>query len=364
MTAGPAPGRAADPVRTVFFGSGPFAVPILDAVAADPRLELVGVVTAPDRPAGRGKTLLPTPVALRARTMWAPLLQPMRLREPEAISRIAELRPALGVLADYGQIVPAGVLQLPELGILNIHPSLLPRHRGASPIQATIAAGDPESGVTIMQMDTGLDTGPIVARQAWATTGLESAPDLERHAAREGAALLGRTLDGWLTGEIRPEPQPETGATLTRRLRRADAALDPARSAAELERRVRAHVPWPGSNLATPAGGLTVHRASVARSDPGDEPGTLVRHGDGLALATLDGRLVLDEVQLSGRRRLSGAEFLRGQRELLGAKVGAAAETPAAPETADAARTEAGTTESAMTEPASTKPARTRAVRA
>jgi methionyl-tRNA formyltransferase len=361
MTAGPAPGRAADPVRTVFFGSGPFAVPILDAVAADPRLELVGVVTAPDRPAGRGRTLLPTPVALRARTMWAPLLQPARLREPDAISRIAELRPALGVLADYGQIVPAEVLELPALGILNIHPSLLPRHRGASPIPATIAAGDAESGVTIMRMDTGLDTGPIVAKQAWPTTGRESAPDLEGHAAQAAAGLLGRTLDGWLAGEIRPEPQPETGATLTRRLRRADAVLDPARSAAELERRVRAHVPWPGSTLTTPAGGLTVHRASVAPSEPGDESGTLVGHGDGLALATADGRLVLDEVQLGGRRRLSGAEFLRGQRDLLGTKVGAAADTGA---TAQPASAETATTSAATSEPATTEPASPRAVRA
>jgi methionyl-tRNA formyltransferase len=325
MTAGPAPGRAADPVRTVFFGSGSFAVPILDAVAADPRLELVGVVTAPDRPAGRGRTLLPTPVALRARTMWAPLLQPARLREPEAIERLGVLRPALGVLADYGQIVPAEVLGLPKLGILNIHPSLLPRHRGASPIQATVAGGDAETGVTIMRMDEGLDTGPIVATTSWSTTGRETAPELERHAAQEGAALLGRTLDRWLVGEIRPEPQPETGATLTRRLRRADAVLDPERSAAELERHVRAHLPWPGSTLATPLGQLTVHRASIAPAEPGDEPGTLVGHGDGLALATADGRLVLDELQLAGRRAMPGAEFLRGQRELLGTRIGSAA---------------------------------------
>jgi methionyl-tRNA formyltransferase len=343
MTAGPAPGRAADRVRTVFFGSGAFAVPILDGVAADPRLELVGVVTAPDRPAGRGRTLLPTPVALRARTMWAPLLQPARLRDPEAVERIADLRPALGVLADYGQIVPAALLQLMPHGILNIHPSLLPRHRGASPIQATIAAGDAETGVTIMRMDEGLDTGPTVARTAWATTGRETAPELEQHAAAEGAELLERTLEGWLAGETRAEPQPDAGATLTRRLRRRDAALDPARSAAELERQVRAHVPWPGSTLATTAGQVTVHRASVAPAEAGEEPGTLVQHGDSLALTTSDGRLVLDEVQLSGRRRLTGAEFLRGQRHLLGTRVGGEA--------------------SLMAEPASPEPATTPAVR-
>ncbi|HTK44348.1 MAG TPA: methionyl-tRNA formyltransferase [Patescibacteria group bacterium] len=331
MTAGPAPGRAADPARTLFFGSGSFAVPVLDAVLADPRLELVGIVTVPDRPAGRGRTPLPTPVALRARAMWVPLLQPARVRDPEVIAEIAALSPDLGVLADYGKIVPGEVLRLPSHGFLNVHPSLLPRHRGASPIQATIAGGDPQAGVTIMHMDEGLDTGPIVATTAWPTSGAETAPELEARAAKEGAALLTATLGDWLAGSMRPRPQPEDGATLTRRLRRADALLDPARPATELERQVRAQLPWPGSAIETTAGRLTVQRASVAPAEGGDDRGTLLAHGDGLALATGDGRLVLDEVQLAGRRQLPGAEFLRGQRELLGTKVGATATRTAAP---------------------------------
>ena len=323
MTAGPAPGRAADRARTLFLGSGTFAVPILDALLADPRVEVVGVVTAPDRPAGRGRTLLPTPVALRARALWVPLLQPARVRDSDVIDEVAKLRPDLGVLADFGQIVPRELLELPPHGMLNVHPSLLPRHRGASPIQATIAAGDPRTGVTIMRMDEGLDTGPIVAISDWATTGAETAPELESKAAREGAALLTTILGDWLAGEIRPRPQPGSGATLTRRLRRADAKLDPGRPARELERQVRAQLPWPGSAIETACGRLTVQRASVAPSEPGDDAGTLVAHGDGLALATGDGRLILDEVQLAGRRQLSGAEFLRGQRELVGTRVGA-----------------------------------------
>ena len=323
MTAGPAPGRAADRARTIFFGSGSFAVPILNALLEDPRVELVGIVTAPDRAAGRGRTMLPTPVALRARALWVPLLQPSRVRDPEAIAEIAGLRPDLGVLADYGQIVPAAVLWLPPRGILNLHPSLLPRHRGASPIQATIAAGDERAGVTIMRMDEGLDTGPIMAASDWETTGRETAPELEQRAAKEGAALLTRTLGDWLAGKIQPRPQPQDGATLTRRLRRADAKLDPDRGASELERQVRAQLPWPGSSIETAAGRLTVHRASVAPAAVGDEIGALVADGDGLALATAAGRLVLDEVQLPGRRQLTGAEFLRGQRELIGTRVGA-----------------------------------------
>jgi methionyl-tRNA formyltransferase len=322
MTAGPAPGRAADPARTIFLGSGAFAVPILDALLDDSRVELVAIVTAPDRAAGRGRTLLPTPVALRARALWMPLLQPARLRDPEVVAEVAALRPDLGVLADYGQIVPREVLDLPPHGILNLHPSLLPRHRGASPIQATIAAGDDRTGVTIMRMDQGLDTGPIVATADWPLTGRETAPELEKHAAREGAALLGRTIGGWLAGEIRPTPQSEEGITLTKRLRRSDATLDPSKPAAELERQVRARFPWPGSAAETAAGRLTVLRASVAPSEAGERVGSLVAHGDGLALATMDGRLVLDEVQLAGRRQLSGADFLRWQRDLIGTMVG------------------------------------------
>jgi len=247
------------------------------------------------------------------------------VRDPEAIAEIAVLRPDLGVLADYGQIVPPALLDLPPHGILNLHPSLLPRHRGASPIQATIAGGDDRAGVSIMRMDEGLDTGPIVAASDWSITGRETAPELERRAADEGAALLTRTLGGWLGGEVEPQPQPAEGATLTRRLRRADATLDPSRGARELERQVRAQLPWPGSSLETAAGRVTVHRATVAPPAPGDDSGILVSEGDGLALATTDGRLVLEEVQLPGRRQLPGAEFLRGQRELIGTRVGAQA---------------------------------------
>ena len=358
MTAGPAPGRAADPVRTLFFGSGSFAVPILDGLLADPRIELVGIVTAPDRPAGRGRTMLPTPVALRARAMWVPLLQPVRVRDPEGIAEIAALSPDLAVLADYGQIVPGEVLLLPRHGFLNVHPSLLPRHRGASPIQATIAGGDPQAGVTIMDMDEGLDTGPVVAKSAWATSGTETAPELEARAAKEGAALLTATLGDWLAGSMPARPQPAEGSTLTRRLRKANALLDPARPALELERQVRAQLPWPGSAIETAAGRLTVLRASTAPAEAGDQAGALVAHGAGLALATADGRLVLDEVQLAGRRQLPGDEFLRGHRELLGTKVGKAAPPKPAARDKGEARDRAGPPDKGAAHPkrASVKP--------
>ena len=324
MTSGSAPGRAADGARTIFFGSGSFAVPILDALAGDSRLELSAVVSAPDRPSGRNREVTPTPVAARAAALRIPLLQPDRVRAPEAIAELIGLQPDLGVLADYGQIIPRSLLDLPPHGILNVHPSLLPRHRGATPIPATIAAGDDRSGVTIIRMDDGIDTGPIVARQSWPLTGTEHAPELEAHAAREGAELLLRTIDPWLAGTAPAIPQTPAGATLTRPFRRDDGRLDPGRPAVELERQVRAFAPWPGSFMDTPAGRLVLHEASVGDSAPGDEQGTLVRHRDRLALATSDGRLVLDRVQLAGRRAVGGNEFLHGQAGLVGALVNGA----------------------------------------
>ncbi len=316
MTAGLAPGRAADRARTIFFGSGAFAVPMLDVVAQHPRLELVAVVTAPDRPAGRSKTLTPTPVAVRARELGLTVVQPARVRAPEAVAELTALRPDLGILADYGQIVPRAVLDIPPHGILNVHPSLLPRHRGATPIPGAIMAGDTEGGVTIIRMDEGIDTGPIVASRAWPLTGAERAPELERAAAAQGATLLDEVVGAWLDWED-ARPQGE-GATLTRPFRREDARLDPRRSARELERQVRANAPWPGTFIDTDVGRVAVLEASIADAQVGDASGQLVEHDGHLALATSDGRLVFDQAQREGKRAVSGEEFLRGQQQLVG----------------------------------------------
>jgi len=317
MTAGPAPQRAADPARTIFFGSGTFAVPILDALTALPAIQIVAVVTAPDRPAGRARELTSTPVAERAAALGLPVLRPARVRAPEAVAEIAAVKPDLGVLADYGQIVPEQLLSLPPHGILNVHPSLLPRHRGATPIPGAIGAGDPETGVTIFRMDEGVDTGPIVASAAWPLDGTERAPEVEYEAARRGAQLLSATIPGWLAGTVLARPQPPDGASGTRPFRRDDGRLDPARAAPELERLVRAHAPWPGSFVDTALGRVSVLAASVAESRAGDTPGQLVEHDGRLALTTAGGRLVFEQAQRAGRRHVDGAEFLRGQRQLV-----------------------------------------------
>lgn len=305
------------PVRTVFLGSGPFALGSLRRLAAHPLLDLVGVVTAPPRPAGRGRALRASPIDHAAGELGVrTILRPTRLREPAAIASVLALEPGLAALADYGQIVPSPLLDLPH-GALNLHPSLLPRHRGASPIPAAILAGDRETGVTLIRMDAGLDTGPIVATDRLALHGTETADGLEAHLAKIAADLVTRSVGPWLAGDLPGVPQPADGATLTRPLRRDDGRLDGALPAHALERRVRAYRPWPGTFIDTPAGRIAVHAAHVDAARPGDEPGALVAHGDGLALAAVDGRLVLDAVQPAGGRPMSGPALRRGRPGLV-----------------------------------------------
>jgi methionyl-tRNA formyltransferase len=291
-------------VRTVFFGSGGFGVESLRRLAAHPDVELVGVVTAPART---------TPISDAAQLLGVgPVLTPKRLRAAESIAEVMALRPELIVLADYGQIVPAGLLELPH-GALNLHPSLLPRHRGATPIPAAILAGDAETGVSLMRMDGGLDTGPLVAQRRLALQGDESAPDLETALSVVGADLLADSLEPWLDGDLTATPQAEDGVTLTRPLRRADGRLDPARSAVDLERQVRAYQPWPGSFIATGTERIVVWRASAepGTADPG---GVIVPAG----LSTRDGLLALHEVQSAGGRRMAWDAFLRGRPGIVG----------------------------------------------
>jgi methionyl-tRNA formyltransferase len=299
----------------VFLGSGAFGAPSLRRLAAHPSVELVAVVTAPPRPVGRRQVLTPTLIgALAAELGAGPVLTPMRLRAPESIAEILALAPGLAVLADYGQIVPPALLDLPH-GALNLHPSALPRWRGAAPIPATILAGDRETAVTLMRMDAGLDTGPVVARTDVPLTGDERAPDLEVRLAGIAGELLDRSLGPWLRGELAASPQPADGVELTRPLRREDGRLDPGRSAAELERQVRAYLPWPGAFIEPGGERVIVIAASVAASATGDTPGRMVVEGDLPALATSAGRLVLLTVIPSGRRAMSGADYLRGRRQ-------------------------------------------------
>jgi methionyl-tRNA formyltransferase len=331
----------AAPVRTVFLGSGAFGLPALETLLAAPSVDLVAVVTAPPRPTGRAARLTPTVIDTAAREHDLTVLTPERLRDPAAIEAVLAQGAGLLVLADYGRLVPAALLD-PQHGALNVHPSLLPRHRGATPIPAAILAGDTETGVSLMRMDAGLDTGPLIAQARIGLDGTELTPELETRLAGLGADLLSEHLEPWLAGAIDAQPQDEAGATLTRPFRREDGRLDPTRPAAELERQVRAQQPWPGTFIETAAGRLAVLAAAVdergasasgARAgatgagagtsgrDAGDAgapgPGTFDAEG----LWTGAGRLRLLQVQPAGGRPMAWADFLRGRPSIIGSSI-------------------------------------------
>lgn len=265
--------------------------------------------------------MTPTPVAFAGAELEAPVLRPERLGSPEEVAALAALRPDVGILADYGRLLPPAILDLPAHGILNLHPSLLPRHRGATPVAAAILAGDVETGVTLFRMDAGMDTGPIVAAERLALAGNETAPDLERTLADVAATLLARSLGPWLRGELPAADQAAEGVTSTRPFRREDGRLDPALPARDLERMVRALLPWPGTFLETVTGRLAVLAVAIGEGSAvaAAPAGTLVAEGDGLALVAGDRRLLrLLRVQPAGGRPMDGAAFRRGRPDLLG----------------------------------------------
>ena len=304
--------------RTVFVGSGGFGRESLWRLDSHDDVELVGVVTAPPRPAGRGGRLGPTIIHEVADELAVPvILTPERLRASDAVAEVLALEPDLLVLADYGQIVPAALLRV-RYGALNLHPSLLPRHRGATPIQAAILAGDAQTGVTLMQMDEGLDTGPIVAQATVQLEGSETTPILEERLMMAADGVLNDHLGPWIRGEIKARPQPIEGVTITRPLRREDGRLDPSRSAGELDRQIRAHQPWPGSFIETPAGRLVVW-AAAPEVDP-NAPARGVIDARGLGVGDRQ-RLWLREVQPAGGKRMSWGAFVRGHPSIVGTSI-------------------------------------------
>lgn len=298
--------------RVVFMGSPDFAVPILEALARCSCV--IGVVTQPDRPAGRGGRLRPPPVKVRATELGLPVIQPERLGEANAMAQLRAWAPELIVVAAFGQILKPEVLDLPPYGCLNVHASLLPRWRGASPIQAAILAGDTETGVTIMKMDAGIDTGPLLAQRAMPVLADDTALSLSQSLARAGAELLLEVIPAYLNGKLLPQPQPEQGATYAPLMKKEDGRLDFQKSAVELERQVRAMNPWPGAWLEWHGAPLKVWRARVgSQADRGAGQRGIV---DGYpAIAAADSMLILEEIQPAGRKAMSGKAFLAGARE-------------------------------------------------
>lgn len=304
-------------VRIIFMGSPEFALPTLQALATN--FEVVGVVTQPDKPAGRGQVLTPPPVKVLAQELGLPVIQPRRLKEPEAMAQLQAWQPDLIVVAAFGQILRPAVLDLPPKGCINVHASLLPRWRGAAPIQAVILAGDAFSGVTIMRLDVGVDTGPLLNQRAIPVLPEDTAGTLGRRLADLGADLLVETLPGYLYGTVQPQPQDESLATLARMLKKEDGQLDFNQPAAFLARQVRAYNPWPGTFSLWQGQVFKVHRAHAA-----GEAGAALSPGapeivDGKpAWGTAQGVLVLDEVQPAGKKSMPGEIFLRGARNWKG----------------------------------------------
>ena len=296
-------------------GSPEFAVPTLLALARD--YPVVGVVTQPDRPAGRGRKPTPPPVKRLALELGIPVMQPRRLRAPEAFEQLRAWQPDLIVVAAYGQILRPNVLQLPLYGCINVHASLLPRWRGASPIQHAILHGDAETGITIMLMDEGMDTGPILAQEALPIAPDDTAGTLSPKLSALGALLLLETIPGYLTGATQPQPQPEEGVTYAPLLKKEDGRLNFTEPAAALARRVRAFNPWPGTFTEWQGKLLKIHRAhAAAQPSPGTGEHLIVAGKP--AIGTGEGVLVLDEVQPAGKKPMPGEVFLRGARGWVG----------------------------------------------
>lgn len=308
--------------RVVFMGSPDFAVPSLAALAG--AYPVVGVFTQPDRPAGRGRQLQAPPVKERALGLGLPVFQPASLRkDPTALAQLRDLAPDLVVVAAYGLLLPPAVLALPRWGCVNVHASLLPRWRGAAPVAHAILEGDPETGICLMLMDEGLDTGAVIARQGLAIAPESTSGTLTAELAELGAGLLVERLPDWIAGRIAPAPQDEALATYAPRLSKEDGRLHFGGDAIALARRVRAMHPWPGCFCTWSRGRLKVLRARVGPDAPGGMgPGTCFAAGDLPAVACRTGSLVLEQLQAEGGRPTDGAAFLRGFPDLLGQALG------------------------------------------
>jgi methionyl-tRNA formyltransferase len=305
-------------VRVVFMGSPDFSIPTLEALAT--HYNVVGVVTQPDRKAGRGRKQLKQPAVKVTALEWdLPIIQPTSLKkEPEAVAALRAWEPDIIVVAAYGQILRPEVLNIPRFGCINVHASLLPRWRGAAPINAAILHGDSETGITIMLMDPGMDTGPIISQRGIPIPADETAGSLFDKLSTLGAELLIDTLPAYLEGGIQPQKQDESLATYAPMLKKSDGELDFTQPVDYLVQQVRAYNPWPGAFTTWNEKPLKIHRAAALRQDPKQgtvTPGLQTSHQGKPAFQAPDGLLILEEVQPAGKKRLPGAIFLQGARD-------------------------------------------------
>ena len=307
--------------RLVFMGTPEFAVPVLEALVG--QYQIVAVVAQPDQAAGRGRKVKSSPVKKTALAHDLPLLQPPSLRRPEAATELRELAPDVIVVAAFGQILPPEVLAIPPHGCLNVHASLLPRYRGAAPIAAAILAGEEQTGVTLMLIDEGMDTGPILAQAECEIEPQDTTGSLSAKLAHLGAELLIETLPRWLDGRIAPQPQDDSLATYCQMITKKDGLLDWSLPATALWLRVRAYHPWPGTYTYWRGKLLKIsHARPVTISPSGEKPGQVIGVDDGVAVVTGADALRLEEIQLAGKKALAAQEFIRGQRDFIGSILG------------------------------------------
>lgn len=319
-------------IRIIYMGTPLFAVPALEALIENARpgqvlaegYEIVTVITRIDKPAGRGKEIIYSPVKQVALSHGIPVWQPGSLKRPENIEALAAYHADLYVVAAFGQILPQSVLDQPHYGTLNIHASLLPKYRGVSPIPAAILNGDKETGVTIMLIDEGVDTGPTLLKRSIAIAEDDTTGSLTLKLAELGARTLLEALPLWVKGKITPQPQDERLASYTHMLRKEDGKIDWNRPATELARAVRAYTPWPSAYTYWRGRLLKIISAHAVRLEPGEEakPGTVsLRKENGeqiLSVGTGNGILVVDNLQLEGRKAMSAGEFVRGYPQIVG----------------------------------------------
>ena len=308
-------------MRILFMGTPEFAVASLESLVRS-QDQVVAVYTQPDKPAGRGRSLTPSAVKEAALTRKLPVVQPTSLKEAEVVRQLAGFQPDVIVVAAYGQILPQPVLDIPEYGCINIHPSLLPECRGASPVAAAILAGDEFTGVSIMLMDSGLDTGPVLAQETVSISPEDTTGSLTAKLSQTAARLLPEVLARWTRGEIKPKPQNEAEATYSTPITKEEGEIDWRLPAVDIERRVRAFQPWPGCYT-----GRRGKRLEIIVAVPlvGGGPAgvgrviALNREGAAFGVNTGNGILGVSKVHLEGKRVMSAAEFARGQRQLIGA---------------------------------------------
>ncbi len=312
--------------RLVFMGTPDIAALVLNRLAGAFPGQWVGVISQPDRPKGRDLQLQPTPVKQLATSLGLPVWQPEKARSPESLAVLRELAPDLIVVVAYGQLLPTSLLEIPRLGCLNLHTSLLPRWRGAAPIQWSIAAGDAMTGVTVMRMDAGLDTGPMLATRTTGILETDTGVTLQDRLGHLGAELLVEVLPEYLAGHLPPAPQPAEGVTYARKITKEDGRVDWTSAAPVIARRLRAFTPWPGAFTllpGTPQAKLLKLHAAVAVDRSGPPGQVLAADPTGIVIGCGEGALQITELQAEGGRRVTAAQFLAGHPGLVGRTLGA-----------------------------------------